>query len=534
MSSSSSRCLQLLEKCRNINQLNQAHALAIACGLGGNSFALSRLIAFCSDPFHGSLSYGYKIFQHIENPTICICNTMIKGFLLKGENFEAIRIYKLLLRNSTRHPDNYTLPYALKACTNMESSNLGESIHGHAAKLGFLSDNFVGNSLIVMYADFGEIGAARIAFDEISCHCVVSWTVLISGYAKMGDVYSARLVFDEARLKDRGIWGAMISGYVQNSCFKEGLKLFRLMQLSGVKPDEANFVSVLCACAHLGSLEIGKWIHIYVGKLGMPVSVKLGTALIDMYSKCGCLDLAEQVFDKLPHRDVICWNTMISGYAMNGDGESALRLFDEMQKLRVRPDNVTFVSLFSACSYSGMAKEGLRLLRTMCNVYKIEPTSEHYGCIVDLLSQAKLVEEANTIVRSMPILGSKSEEAIPWRALLGAFCSQGRVDLAEAAADRVVNLERHSGAYVLLSNAYAFAGRHDEVRRVRKMMKKRGVEKTPGCSSVEINAVVHEFIAGENTHSHMDEIFELLGIIKRQLDSLQCDFLDSLEQTNFV
>ncbi|KAI3467270.1 hypothetical protein Pfo_023933 [Paulownia fortunei] len=517
-----SRCLQLLEKCKNLRQLKEAHGLVITCGLGCNSFALSRILAFCSDPFRGSLSYGYKIFKYIENPTICICNTMIKAFLLKDENFRAIQVYNLMLRYGMC-PDNYSLPYALKACANTKSLNLGGSVHGHAVKLGFVFDNYVGNTLIVMYSAVDDMGAAKLVFDEISWHCVVSWTVLISGYAKKGDVYSARLIFDEAPVKDRGTWGAMISGYVQNNCFKEGLNLFRLMQLSGIKPDESSFVSILCSCAHLGSLEIGKWIHRYVEKLKLPVSVKLGTALIDMYSKCGCLALAEQVFDKMPHRDVICWNTMISGYAMNDNGEIALRLFNEMQKSGVRPDNVTFISLFTACSYSDMAHEGLHLLHIMCNVYNIEPKSEHYGCIIDLLSRTRLIEEANTIVQRMPILGSTSEEAIAWRALLSACCSHGDVNLAEAAAERLVILERHSGAYVLLSNAYAAAGRHNEAQRIRKMMKSRGVEKTPGCSSVEISGIVHEFIAGEKTHSQMDEIFELLEIINKQLHSLQRD-----------
>ncbi|XP_047962645.1 pentatricopeptide repeat-containing protein At2g20540-like [Salvia hispanica] len=522
----SSRCLHLLEKCRSLTQLKQAHALAVTCGLATNTFALSRILAFCSNPSHGALDYGYKIFNQIENPTICICNTMIKGFLLKDESFRALQVHRLILRHGLL-PDNYTLPYTLKACANMKSLNLGGSVHGQSLKLGFPSDNFVGNSLIAMYSAVGEMGAARLVFEEISLKCVVSWTVLISGYAKGGDVYSARLVFDEAPLKDRGIWGAMIAGYVQNNCFKEGLKLFRLMQLSGIKPDEASLVSMLCACAHLGCLEIGKWIHRYVEKVGMSLGLKLGTALIDMYSKCGCLDLAEKVFDEMHKRDVICWNTMISGYAMNGDGGSAVKMFDEMRRLGVEPDSVTFISLFMACSYSNMAEEGLRLLHEMADVCKIEPGPEHYGCIVDLLTRARLIEEANAIVQRMPVTGSSSEEAIAWRALLSGCCSHGRVDLAEAAAERLVELERHSGAYVLLANAYAAAGRHEEARRIRKMMRKRGVEKTPGCSSVEIDSSVHEFVAGEKTHSRMDEISAILEVIKKHLE-IDSSFVSSV------
>ncbi|CAI9772363.1 unnamed protein product [Fraxinus pennsylvanica] len=163
----------------------------ITCGLGTNSFALSRILAFYSDPFHGSLSYGYKIFEQIQNPTNCIFNTMIKACLLKDEYIKSIQIFKDMMRNGIC-PDNYTLSYVLKTGAKMKRLDLGELIHGF---------------------DFG--------------------------YAKIGNVYTTRLVFDEVPLKDRGIWGAMISGYVQNNCFKEGLQLFKLMQLSGNKPDEA-------------------------------------------------------------------------------------------------------------------------------------------------------------------------------------------------------------------------------------------------------------------------------------------------------
>ncbi|XP_073285368.1 pentatricopeptide repeat-containing protein At2g20540-like [Primulina huaijiensis] len=517
------RCLNLLEKCRSIKQLTQAYALVITCGLGSNSFALSRILAFCSDPFHGSLFYGRKIFERIENPTICICNTMIKTFLLKDQNVEALEIYRVILRYGM-FPDNYTFPYLLKACANMKNFNLGGLMHGHVIKLGLLFNNFVGNSMIVMYSAFDDMEAAKCVFDEISCKCVVSWTVLISGYCKNGDVYSARLIFDEARVKDIGIWGAMISGYVQNDCFKEGLKLFRLMQIHGIDPDEAVLVSILCACAHLGCLEIGLWIHRYVEKhTKLLISVKLGTALSDMYAKCGSLVLAGTMFDKMPKRDLICWNTMISGYAMNGDGESALELFDEMRKLGVRPDEVTFISLFTACSYSGMAEEGLNLLNIMCNVYHIEPKSEHYGCIVDFLCRSGHIEEAYKIVQRVPISGSATEEAIAWRALLSACRNHRQIDLAEAAAERLVKLERHSGAYVLLSNVYSAAGRHDEARRIRTMMTRQGVEKTPGCSSVEINGIVHEIVAGEWTHSKMDGVHSILEVIKGEFNFLQCN-----------
>ncbi|CBI27276.3 unnamed protein product, partial [Vitis vinifera] len=241
---------------------------------------------------------------------------MIKAFVLKGKLINTIQIYSQMLENGL-YPDNYTLPYVLKACAGLQSCHLGESAHGQSVKLGFWFDIFVGNTLIAMYSSFGNVRAARCIFDEMPWHTAVSWTVMISGYAK-------------------------------NNCFKEGLQMFRLMQSTGLEPDEAILVSILCACAHLGAMEIGVWVHRYLDQLGHPLSVRLSTGLIDMYAKCGSLDIAKKLFDGMSQRDTICWNAMISGMAMNGDGDNALRLFSEMEKAGVKPDDITFIAIFTA------------------------------------------------------------------------------------------------------------------------------------------------------------------------------------------
>ncbi|XWS23119.1 hypothetical protein CRYUN_Cryun29cG0094000 [Craigia yunnanensis] len=394
-----------------MNQLKQAHAQAIPCSLGTNNFDLSRFLAFCANPNHGSLTYVWNLFQHIQNPTICICNTMIKTFFLKGEIFKTIHFYTNMLNNGM-YPDNYTLPYVLKACTKLQYFYLGELVYGHCLKLGFVFDIFVGNALISMYCGFDNLKVARFIFDEIPRKDVVSWTVMISGYGQMGDIDTARLLFDEAPVKDRGIWGAMISGYVKNNCFKEGLYMFRLMQMSDIEPDEAVFVSILCACGHLGALDTGIWIHKYLDQQKFPLSLRLSTCLVDMYAKCGNLDMAIKLFDEMQQRDVVSWNVMISGMAMHGDGESALELFRKMEEDGVRPDDITFIAVFSACSYSDMVFEGLRVLDKMCNVYNIEPKSEHFGCIIDLLSRVGLFEKANQLIHRMPDSSNPSDEAI--------------------------------------------------------------------------------------------------------------------------
>ncbi|KAM5567341.1 pentatricopeptide repeat-containing protein [Rosa sericea] len=516
-SSSSTRCLQLLEKCKNLKHLHQAHAQVFTCGLAHNTFALSRILAFCSDPHHGSLSYASKLFQHIPQPTLCIYNTMLKALLLRNELTQTLNVFTQMLQNGT-YPDNYTLPYVLKASARLQSSCLGALVHGFSLKLGFESDIYVGNSLIVMYSAFDNMKGARYVFDEMPRLSAVSWTVMICGYAKVGDVDTARVFFDEAPVRDRGIWGAMISGYVQNNCFKEGLYLFRLMQVTDVEPDEAVFVSVLCACAHLGDLDIGIWIHSYLNRLGLPLSVRLGTGLIDMYAKCGKLGLARGLFYEMPQRDTVCWNAMISGMAMHGDGEGALELFRELEEARVWPDDITFIAVFTACSYAGMAYEGMRVLDKMCRVYNIRPKSEHYGCIVDLLSRAGLFEEAREIIERIPSSSNPSEEAVAWRAFLSACCNHGQAQLAEIAAEKLFQLERHSGVHVLLSNLYAAAGKHGDAGRMRSLMRNIGVDKAPGCSSVEIDRAVYEFIAGEKTHPQMEEIQLVLQTIIKQMD----------------
>ncbi|MBA0556302.1 hypothetical protein Golob_026415 [Gossypium lobatum] len=516
MPSSSKRCLTLLEKCKNMKQLKQAHAQAFTSGLRTNSFALSRLLAFCANPNHGSLTYAWNLFTHIQDPTICICNTLIKAFFLKGETFKTLQFYSNMLSKGMS-PDNYTLPFVLKACAKLQFFHFGELVYGHCLKLGFVFDIFVGNALISMFCGFDNVKVARYIFDDIPGLDVVSWTVMISGYGQMGDIDTARLLFDEAPVKDRGIWGAMISGYVKNNCFKEGLYMFRLMQMSDTEPDEAIFVSILSACAHLGALDTGIWIHKYMDQQKFPLALRLRTCLVDMYAKCGNLGIAKKLFDEMQQRDVVSWNVMISGMAIHGDGGSAIQLFRQMEKDGVRPDDITFIALFSACSYSGLAFEGLRILDRMCNVYKIEPKSEHFGCIIDLLIRGGLFEEANQIIERMPDSSNPSDEAIAWRALLRSYCSRGQTKLAEVAAEKLMRLEDHSGVYVLLSNLYASSGKHYDAKRIKQMMKSRGVNKAPGCSSIKINGEAHEFIAGEKSHLQMEEIHLILEKLDKQL-----------------
>ncbi|CAA6657422.1 unnamed protein product [Spirodela intermedia] len=482
--SSARGSLRLLEKCINMRQLKQAHAQIVLGGLGENRFAISRILAFCSDPNSGCVAHAQVLFRQTKQPTICICNTMIKTLLLKGEYTRLADIYRQILHDGLL-PDNYTFPYMLKGCAHLRDSQIGEQVHGHALQLGFDFDVFVGNTLILMYSACGKMEDAHQMFDLTPQRNAASWTVLISAYSKLGEVGAARELFDQSQVKDRGVWGCMISGY--------------------------------CLCP-TGGPRSRHWIHRYLKRVGFTLGIRLSTALIDMYLKSGDWALAIKLFANMPQRDVISWNVMIIGLATHGDGRGALELFAQMQREGFSPDETTFLAVLSACSHSGLVSEGLRQFKSMKAVHGIEPRGEHYGCVVDFLSRAGLFNEAQGIIAMMPTSSSPSEKAVAWRALLSACWRHGEEQLAELAARCLLQLEDHSGAYVLLSNVYRRSGRHGVAEGVKKLMWGRGVAKPPGCSSVEIGGSVHEFVAGERVHRQMSQVYEVLHAMSHHMD----------------
>ncbi|KAK4766762.1 hypothetical protein SAY87_008404 [Trapa incisa] len=517
------RCLQLLNTCRTLKQLKQCHSLLITSGVGvaHNPFTLGRLLAlFCSIDSH-SVDHVWAIFTHIDRPaTACVYNTVLHYLLLHDSPAAVLHVYARMLSDAIR-PDHYTFPCLLKACAKLRPRALGESVHGQGVKLGVEGNVFVGNAMMAMYTALGgESGDARKVFDEMPTRDAVSWTLAISGSAKDGDVESGRALFDQAPIKDRGVWGAMISGYVQNNCFKEGLHFFRLMQLDGpyIEPDEALLVSVLCACANLGAVETGIWVHRFVEQRRIRPTARLWTGLIDMYAKCGCLELARRAFVEVPEKDIVCWNAMISGLAMNGDGSSAVNLFFEMEKEGIVPDHVTLISVLNACAHSGMAQEGLAILLKWHRDCGVELRGGHLGCLVELFGQAGLLEEAKKILLLNECL---EENGVAWRALMNACCSHGDLRVGEVAARRLLQIGGGDrGTYILLSNFYAAKGKQEEARRMRMKMMRGGAvhNKTPGCSSIQIAGVGFEFVAGEKTHPWMEEIHALLKHLNQHSD----------------
>jgi len=349
------------------------------------------------------------------------------------------------------------------------------------------------SALTAGYARRGELGLARQLFDEMPVKDLVSWNVMITGYVKQGDMESGRKLFDEVPQKDVVTWNAMIAGYVLCGSHEQALEMFEEMRSVGERPDEVTMLSLLSACTDLGDLDVGQKIHYKVLDLcSGDLSILLGNALIDMYAKCGSIETALDVFRGMRERDVSTWNSVIGGLAFHGHAEESINLFIKMRRLKVRPNEITFVGVLVACSHAGKVEEGRGYFNLMINEYKIEPNIRHCGCMVDLLGRAGRLNEAFEFIDLMEI----EPNAIVWRTLLGACRIHGNVELGRRANEQLLEMRRdQSGDYVLLSNIYASRGEWDGVEKVRKLMDDSGVRKEPGCSLIEAdNRALMQFL----------------------------------------
>ncbi|KAL8144977.1 hypothetical protein AgCh_003262 [Apium graveolens] len=346
----------------------------------------------------------------------------------------------------------------------------------------------------------------------------------MTGLAKHGDVEGARILFDGMGERDIVCWNVIIDGYVQHGRPNEALFLFRQMLSDNVCPDGVTLVAVFSACGQLGALESGRWVHAYMKNKRIRMNVHVGAALVDMYSKCGSLEDARLVFDEIKSKDVVVWNAMISGYAMNGLSIEGLQLFSDMCRLNVPPTEITFIGILSVCAHAGLVHEGSRFFRLMRGEYGIEPRIEHYGCMVNLLGRVGQLTEAFQLVKAMDI----DPDLIICRTLLDACRFHGNDDLGEEIVKFYTDQKlESSGACVLLSNIYAAAHNWNGVQRVRTMMKATGIQKEPGCSSIEVNNTVHEFIAGDIRHLDRKDVYLMLEKLSRCLK----DYGNSLQQT---
>ncbi|PRQ60396.1 putative pentatricopeptide [Rosa chinensis] len=375
-------------------------------------------------------------------------------------------------------------------------------------KFGHECDVYVTSSVISVYCKLRGVEFARRVFDESLDRNVVCWTSLVSGYCGNGTmgwliVDDARDLFDKMPERNYVSYSAMVSGYVRNACFNKAIDLFLdfKRRRANVRLKESLLVSVLNACASVGAFEEGKWIQMYLDDHGFEYGLELGTAGIDFYAKCGFIKDAKEIFDKMPRKDVTTWSAMIMGYATNGENDTGPELFAEMEKKGPKPNAVTFVGVLTACNHKTLVNEAWRVLGRMSKIYSIAPDIEHYGCMVDLLACAGRVKEAEILIRSMAM---EPDGAI-WAGKVGKL---------------LIQLEpQHSGRYVLLANMYAKMENWEDVLRLRKMMKDREVVSISAWSFIEIDGVVHKFLANDKSHSHSRSIYQTLSQLRKELES---------------
>ncbi|XP_061996344.1 pentatricopeptide repeat-containing protein CRR2, chloroplastic [Rosa rugosa] len=476
-------CELLILSCIRQDSLSDGldvHRHLVDGGWDQDPFLATKLIEMYSEL--DSIENAREVFDKTRKRTIYMWNALFRALTLAGHGTEVLNLYRQMNTIGVSS-DRFTYTYVLKACVVSEilSSLLqkGKEIHGHILRHGYGVHVHVTTTLLDMYARFGCVSCASSVFDQMQNRNVVSWSAMIACYAKNARPY-------------------------------EALELFRKMILEApdLFPNSVTMVSVLQACAALAALEQGKFIHGYILRRGLDSTLPVMSSLITMYARCGKLELGQQVFNMIKKKDVVSWNSLISSYGIHGYGKRAIQIFEDMINHGVSPSHISFVSVLGACSHEGLVDEGKLIFQSMVRDHGLYPSIEQYACMVDLLGRANRLDEAAKVIEDMRI----EPGAQVWGALLGSCRIHGNVELAERASKRLFELEpRNAGNYVLLADIYAEAKMWDEVKRVKKLLEARELQKVPGRSWIEVNRKIYSFDSVDEFNPQMEQLHALLG-----------------------
>ncbi|KAI9182239.1 hypothetical protein LWI28_023388 [Acer negundo] len=503
-----------------MNQLKQIHAYTLRNGIiDQNKVLIVQLLQIPNIP------YARNVFDQIPHPNIFLYNKLIQAYSSQNQPHRCLSLYtQMRLKNCA--PNQHSFIFLFTAFASLHSLFYAQILHTQFVKSGFQCDVFASTALVDMYAKLRRLTLARKAFDEMREREIPTWNSLIAGYAKCGDMDGALELFGLMPSRNVISWTAIISGYTQNGRYKEALSMFLKMETEkGIRPNEVTIASVMPACSNLGALEFGERIEKYAREYGFFNNIYVSNAVLEMYARCGRIDVAKKMFNEIGKRMNLCtWNSMITGLAVHGKCNEALELYEQMLREGTAPDDVTFVGLILACTHGGMVRKGQQLFESMETKYKITPKLEHYGCIVDLLGRAGELQEAYELIQTMPM----RPDSVIWGALLGACSFHVNVELGDIAAESLFKLEPwNPGNYVILSNIYASAGRWDGVAKLRKVMKHGKITKAAGYSLIEEGGDIHKFIVEDKTHPKCDEIYALLNEISSKM-KLQRNVSDSV------
>lgn len=588
------KCHILLQQRNSKASLLRIHAIMLRNAIENNVSLLTKLISSfsISDPIAG-ISHARRMFdKSLQKEDTFLCNTMIISHLGVGQFAESTLLYRDLLRHTSFEPDTYTFTSLSKCCGARSVLWEGLEIHNHVLKCGFASSLFVATSLVDMYGKFGKMAFARKLFDEMPQRSPVSWTALIGGYLKYGclgiaeglfdampekdvaafnvmidaylkkgdmlsanrlfeampernviswtmmidgycsngNVSEARVLFDAMPERNLFSWNSMIRGYCQNKQPQEALKLFHELQMgTRLEPDDVTVVSVLPAIADLGALDLGNWVHQYVKRKKLDRSSNVCTALVDMYAKCGEIAKAREFFDEVKVKESSSWNALINGLAINGSAKEALEVFEKMKSQGYELDEITMLGVLSACNHGGLVEEGKKLFAEMEN-YGLIPQIKHYGCLVDLLGRSGCLEEAENLIETMPY----EVNGIILSSFLFACGYAKDVTRAEKVKKKALEMEPwNDGIYVMLRNMYAIDKRWSDVEDIKGQMWREGAKKEAGCSTIEVNGMVCEFLAGDKIHVQCEEIHLLLENLRLYMRGLDTPYGNDMDWLNF-
>ncbi|VVA33697.1 PREDICTED: pentatricopeptide [Prunus dulcis] len=459
----------------------RVHSEVVVSGLESDIYVANALLAMYSK--FGDMGLARMLFDRMLERDLISWNTMISGYVKNNNPRKALEVFEEMGKAGLK-ADGTTLLGILSACAELLALKLGKEIHAYVVRKSVeIHNEFLTNSLIEMY-----------------CNC-------------KSLAYSRRL-FDGVKLKDTVSWNSMIRGYEQNGDAFESLRLFCRMIMEGAEVDEVTIITILGACDQINALQFGMSVHSCLVKKGFGANIIVGTALIDMYSKCGSLSCSRRVFDEIPRKNLVAWSAMISGYGAHGRGEEAISCYHELVANNFTPDEGVLTSVLSACSHAGLVNEGKHIFNRMTIEYNVKPGLAHYSCLVDLLGRAGHVDEAYELIKTMEVKPSSDI----WAAFLSACRLHKNVKLAEVSAQKVFEMHpKGVGSYICLSNIYASEKRWDDVERVRAMVRSKGLKKPPGCSFVEVDKMVHRFLVGDKSHPQTHDVYAKLKELNLRL-----------------
>ncbi|XP_057467417.1 pentatricopeptide repeat-containing protein At5g19020, mitochondrial-like [Actinidia eriantha] len=429
----------------------------------------------------GFVDLARDLFETIPSRDVVSWGTIVDCYVQVGRLAVAFDMYRAMLCTGLG-PNDIMIVDMISACGQLMALVEGQQFHGLTVKTGFDCYDFIQATIIHFYAVCREVDFARLQFELGSKYHVPSWNALIAGLVRNSMVDQARELFNEMPERDVFSWSSMISGYSQSEQPDMALELFHEMVACGFKPNEITMVSVLSAIATLGILKEGRWAHEFIRNNSIPLNDNLSAAIIDMYAKCGSIKTALEVFHQIRDNTttVSPWNAIICGLAMHGHADLSLQVFSDLQRRNIKLSVITFIGVLLACCHAGLVEAGKQHFKSMKN-YGIEPNIKHYGCMVDLLGRSGKLEEAEELIRSMPM----KADVVIWGTLLAACRTHGNTEIGERAAGNLASVEpSHGPGRVLLSSIYADAGRWDDAFWVRQAIRSQQMTRSPGYSGV--------------------------------------------------